>query len=529
MKILLVGLYDTNTVSLAPQILAGVAGKSAVAADHEIRTCEFSIFSDSVESIVARIRENAPDVVGFSCYIWNYGLIKKITPHLGCTIILGGPQVTGIETDILQSNPEVDIIVTGEGEQTFLDLLEYFSGKKNLQDIPGITTATLQNPPRALIDLDLIPPLFAGIFARYPETSWVSFETSRGCPMGCGYCTWGHSRKMRYYPLDYVLSELDFILNNPNIREIYLCDSSLLYNKTRAKEILDHIIRSGTDKIIRYEFSPEQLDDEIIERMVRLSSNEFNFGLQTINPRALSEIGRPFERNRFERNYRKFIAAFPAAQVTVDLIYGLPGDDIQGYVESLNYVMTLPGVARILTNPLIVLPGSRFFREREKHGIVLADDDSFMLKENRTFTRGQMLLARRYSFYVNLLYLNTALRNALLSLAAETQTRPAERMIDFFETLPFELVQGEYPFTIPSVKEGFEHRNRVFGSVLQRFDEIVEAFKVYSGHRYDGLLRSYDGFFTAQYHKYRAYAATMTDRQTEDRPARIPDGPEHAG
>jgi radical SAM superfamily enzyme YgiQ (UPF0313 family) len=507
MKILLVGIYDTNTVSLAPQILSALAKRSPAAAGHDIQTLEFSIFSNSVADIVAAIRNCGPDVVGFSCYIWNFNLIKQITPQLDCTIVLGGPQVTDIEKDILQAHPEIDIIVTGEGEETFLELLEHFAGRKPLDGIAGITTADLHNPPRMPPELDTIPPLFAGIFESHPDLSWVSFETSRGCPMGCGYCTWGFDRKMRYYPLDYVLAELDVILRNPRIREIYLCDSSLLLNKNRAKTILDHIIRTGSDKIIRYEFSPEQLDDEIIERMVRLPSNEFNFGIQTINPPALTAIGRPFDRNRFEANYRKFIAAFPAAQITVDLIYGLPGDDIRGYLNSMNYVMTLPGVSRILTNPLIVLPGSRFFRERKKYGIVLADDGSFLLRENLTFTRDQMVAARRYSFYVNLLYLNTALKDALLALAAETQTRPAERLIEFFETLPFELVHGEFPATIPSIKEDFEHRNRVFGAVLQKFPAIIDAFRDYSGHRYDALLEGYSQAFTAQYYKYQAYAA----------------------
>ncbi|PKN12857.1 MAG: hypothetical protein CVU69_05700 [Deltaproteobacteria bacterium HGW-Deltaproteobacteria-4] len=512
MKILLIGIYDANTVSLAPQILAGRAKESPVAADHDIQTCEFSIFSDSVESITACIQDQQPDVVGFSCYIWNYSLIKKITPHLDCTILLGGPQVTGIEKQILQSNPEVDIIVTGEGEQTFLELLEYFSGKKSLQEIPGITTKDLQNPQHKPADLNAIPPLFAGIFEQYPDITWVSFETSRGCPMGCGYCTWGYNREMRYFPLDYVLSELEIILRNPQIREIYLCDSSLLLNKRRAMTILDHIIHSGSDKTIRYEFSPEQLDDEIIERMLQLPASEFNFGIQTINPPALASIGRPFDRKRFEGNFQKFIQAFPAAQITVDLIYGLPDDDIEGYLNSLDYVMTLPSVTRILTNPLIVLPGSRFFRDREKYGIILAEDDSFLLRENSTFTQARMLDARRYSFYVNLLFLNSALKNALLKFAEETQTRPVERMIDFFGTLSFTLVQGDYPYTIPSVKEDFEHRNRVFGTVLNRFPDIIDAFQAYSHHRYDFMLRSYPQFFTGQYHKYIKYAAATGEK-----------------
>jgi len=511
MRILLVGIYDKNTISLAPQILSSYVRQFPVAAEHEIDTRDFSIFSDSVASIAESIRDYNPDLVSFSCYIWNYNLISQIVPQLGCTVVLGGPQVTGIEKEILEQNPGIDIIVTGEGERTFLDLLNHFSGQKPLADIAGITTTELQNPPQEPVDLVTVPPLFARALSGKEEVTWVSFETSRGCPTGCGYCTWGYSRKMRYYPLEHVFSELDVILKNPRIREIYLCDSSLLLNKKRGKAILDHIIRSGSDQTIRYEFSPEQLDDGIIQRMTQLPSNEFNFGIQTINPPALAHIGRPFHRGRFEASYQQFIEAFPAAQITVDLIYGLPGDDIAGYLQSMNYAMALPGVSRILTNPLIVLPGSRFFRDRDSLGIVLADDGSYLLRENFSFTASQMLDARRYSFYLNLLYLNTALKDALLRLADETGTQPAHCMIDFFETLPFELAQ-DYPYTIPSVKEDFERRNRIFAAVLAKFRRIIDAFKEYSGGRYDSSLASYAETFTPQANKYLSYAAEAQEQ-----------------
>lgn len=506
MRILLVGIYDRNTVSLAPRILSAYVRQFHVAAGHQIETRDYSIFSDSADSIAESINEWRPDVVSFSCYIWNYKIITEVAPQLGCTVIVGGPQVTGIEEEILQQNSAIDIVATGEGEGTFLDLLHHFSGEKPLSEIAGITTRDFQNPSREPVDLSSAPPLFAEALAGRPGITWVSFETSRGCPTGCGYCTWGYSRRMRYYPLEHVLKELDVILNNPQIREIYLCDSSLLLNKKRARAILDHIIASGSRQTIRYEFSPEQLDDEIIARMTQLPSNEFNFGIQTINPPALAEIGRPFHRERFEASFLKFITAFPAAQITVDLIYGLPGDDLAGYVASMNYVMALPGVSRILTNPLIVLPGSRFFRDREKYGIVLADDGSYLLRESASFPASQMEDACRYSFCLNLLYLNTALKDALLRLAEETGTLPADRMIEFFEALPCELIQ-EFPHTIPSVKEEFERRNRAFAAVLPRFSEIVEAFREYSGHRYDEMLEGYAGSFTPRAEKYLEFAA----------------------
>lgn len=506
MRVLLVGIYDTNTVSLAPQVLRAAALASPRLTGHQIETAEFSIFSDSEDTIVAAIEQHRPDVVGFSTYIWNHALVGAVSSRIDATVIVGGPQITGIETRFLAENPGVDYVITGEGEESLVGLLAYLAGDAAASELRGVTGRGLSTPAADPVDLATLPPLYADIFERHPDITWVSFETSRGCPMGCGYCTWGYSRRMRYVPLDRVLDELDIILANPKIGEIYLCDSSLLLRKERALTILDHIIDSGSSKSIRYEFSPEQLDDAIIERMAKLPTNEFNFGVQSVNPHALEVIGRRFDRERFEAHYRAFIAAMPDAQITVDLIYGLPGDDLDGYLRSMDYAMKLPGVSRVLTNPLIVLPGSRFFCERDALGIELADDGSYLLVSNETFPRTEMTEARKRSFHLNLVYLNTALRDALLAMAEADGLRPTQVMASFFDELPFDLVDEDYPYTIPSVKEGFEHRNRVFGSVLRRFPDLVSAFGDHSGHRFDDILAGAPDGYTDQYHKYLRFS-----------------------
>ena len=381
-KIVLVGIYDTNTVSLAPNILKSYVEQFDISRGFEIVTKEFSIFSDSVESIIQSIREEDPDVVGFSAYIWNLNEVLEVIKYLDATVMIGGPQVTGREEKLIRENPDTDIVVTGEGEETFRELLEYFAGKRKIETIRGITTHDVKTGPREVLpDLNAIPSVYERIFDEHPDITWISFETSRGCPMGCKFCTWGYSKKMRYYALERVKRELDTILSQENIKNIYLCDSSLLLNKKRAKEILGYIINSGTDKPIRFEFSAEQLDDEIIALMSQIPNDEFNFGLQSVNENALREMGRRFNKVKFEENYRKIIDSFEESNITVDLIYGLPGDDIEGFKESLDYAISLDKVRRILTNPLIALPGSQFFREMDKYGIKLRDEKSYLVKE----------------------------------------------------------------------------------------------------------------------------------------------------
>lgn len=443
MKILLVGIYDTNTVSLAPHDLKSYAEQFDISSKFKIGTKEFSIFSDSVKSMIRDIKEEKPDVIGFSVYIWNINQVLDIIKHIDAIIILGGPQVTGIEEELIRENPDINIIVTGEGEVTFKELLEYLNGKKRLDEIDGITTKDIKTKPsKVMMDLNFIPPIYTHVFKKYPNISWISYETSRGCPMGCKFCTWGSSKKMRYFSLERVKRDLDIILSQDKIEYIYLCDSSILLNKKRAKQILQHIIDSGTNKSIRFEFTAEQLDDEIIDCLMQLPNNEFNFGIQSINKRALYDMGRTFNRDRFEENYHKVVKKFKESNITIDLIYGLPGDDIKGYKESLNYAISLDKVKRILTNPLIILPGSEFHREMDRYRIMLRDKKSFILKENYTFSQEEIELAKRYSFFVSVIYLNHRLRDCIKSFAEWQKKKYIETIIEFMESLPFNITGG---------------------------------------------------------------------------------------
>ena len=506
-KILLVGIYDKNTVSLASNILKSYVEQFDVANNFEIATKEFSIFDDTVESITKGIAEENPDIVGLSMFTWTSNQILEIIKHIDATIILGGPQVTGIEEELIRENSNIDIIITGEGEVTFKELLEYFCGENRIEEVKGVTTKTIKTDPREVIEnLDSIPSAYERIFKEHPDISWISFETSRGCPMGCKYCSWSSTRRMRYYSLERVKKDLDIILSQNNINFIYLCDSNILVNKDRAKQILQHIIDSGSNKKISFEFNAEHLDDEIIDLLAQLPNNEFDFGIQSINKRALDEMGRRFNKDKFEENFGKMVDKFKESNIRVDLIYGLPGDDINGFKESLNYAISLDKVKRVITYPLTILPGSEFFRNMDKYGIKLRDKKSYIEKENFTFSEKDMELAKKYSFFTAVIYLNDRLKEYIKDFAEEKGKRYVDAISEFMESLQFDITGGvPYPDMIPSVKEGFEQRNMAFKNIIGKYDDIIDAFKVFSGHKYDSQLSDYKNYYSEHYYKLKSY------------------------
>lgn len=503
LKILLVGIYDTSTVSLAPQVLKAYAEQFAYARPVAIDTREFSLFRHSAQDIAAEINAQGAGVVGICVYIWNYALVLELVPFLRSRVILGGPQVTSIELQLLARLPSVELIVTGEGELVFKELLRAFCGEIPLETVPGITTPLFQNPPPPALDLATLPLMYADMLKRHPGLSWISFQASRGCPFGCRYCCWGGSRKLRLSPLASVLAELEAILQFESIASIYFCDSDVLLDTERALAILEFIIarRPGLD--VRFEFNAEHLSDPILDCIERLPAMEINFGLQTVNPAALENIGRKFRREIFEANFAKAEERF-AERITLDLIYGLPGDDYAGFKASMDYALSLGAVRRILTNPLLVLPGSEFHKNAETYGFVLRGPDSFVVDSCGSFSRQDMESARKLSFWVAVFYFNTALRDALLEAASRQTRRVTDVLLDFVTSLPEDLVPAQHPDMVPGAREDFARRNAALGAVIGGFDLLVQAFL-----RFDSgsarVLGGYEHKFTEQYHKVRGY------------------------
>jgi radical SAM superfamily enzyme YgiQ (UPF0313 family) len=288
---------------------------------------------------------------------------------------------------------------------------------------------------------------------------------------------------------------------------LYLCDSSILLEKERAKLILRRIIERNRDMVLRYEFNAEHLDDEIIDLLLQLPENEFNFGVQTTNPRALQIMKRPFKREKFEENYWKMARRVERTSITMDVIYGLPGDDLEGFKESLNYTMSFERVKWILTNPLILLPGSDFHRDAEKHGLKLRDRESGVVESASSFPAEQMREASRISFMAATVFFNARLRDAARALAVSRRMRFIDVVVEFFASLPFELVEsGDYPHMVPSTAKDFRDRNLAVFRVVRLYPLIVKYFDEFSGGAYRAALADHEDHFSDQFRRLKGFA-----------------------
>jgi len=333
---------------------------------------------------VAQIYEKKPQLVGFSCYCWNMDnvlrysmLLKKLQPDV--IVVVGGPEVSFNSEEILAKNPQIDIIVRGEGEVTFGELVRMLveKSKSDLRFVEGISfrkgDKVVKNPDRPLLkELDNIPsPFIEGIVDLTCTSGEVTIETARGCPFHCNYCLY-HKNMLgiRSYSWKRIESELKFLCKSKSVTLISFADPTFNYDEKRALRILEIIKKYNRKVGLSLELRAELLTDELIEQLGHLNIVELAFGLQTISSSTNLNLNRVFIRERFQQNIQKIVRKMQGkdVRIDVDLIYGLPGDDVNEYKRSVDFVISLG--AHIYYQPLRVFDGTAIREVTDKHSIL---------------------------------------------------------------------------------------------------------------------------------------------------------------
>jgi radical SAM superfamily enzyme YgiQ (UPF0313 family) len=369
-----------------------------------VETFEFdSQFTGDATINAVRIFEYRPDIAGFSCYCWNMGivlhytkLLKQLLPNV--KIVLGGPEVSFNSEEILKKNDEIDVIVRGEGEATFHELVSSLlrNGGK-MEEVLGISyrvgAKIVTTKDRPLIsDLDQIPsPLLEGLIDLQKSNGEVMLETIRGCPYHCSYCL--HNKAMpimRSYSMQRIEKELKYLCRSKHVRLIWFVDPSFNANEERALKILQIIEENNKNVSLAFEIKAELLTHRVIDQFSRLNILEIGIGLQSINKNTNKNINRSFDMEKFESNLKKLQVAISntCTRFDVDLIYGLPGDTIHDYKKAIDYVLSLG--AQVYYQPLRVFSGTQIRKDCPKFSIVFDPETPNNVQANATFSVADM-------------------------------------------------------------------------------------------------------------------------------------------
>lgn len=361
--------------SLAPWCLF-VSCKKHCCSGIGLKVTEGTI-NEKEETVLSRILFEKPDVLSFSCYIWNItrvlSLCEKIKAFSPETkIILGGPEVSYNQKEVLENNPAVDYIVSGAGEVSIPKLINsiYLGSKDSILAVSYRTETG--------IHVDKTEPETDESISPYCEEYFNSLqgriayiESSRGCPFSCAFCLSGRLGKVRYIDLERVKNEM-VRLSAMGAKTVKFVDRTFNCHKERAGEILKFIYEQygraiPTDTCFHFEIAADLLDSKLFEIIEKLpeGSVQFEVGIQSFNEATLKAINRKTDINKVTENIKKLIA-FGNCHVHIDLIAGLPEEDFESFINGFNKAYELKA-NMLQLGFLKILKGSPMAENREKY------------------------------------------------------------------------------------------------------------------------------------------------------------------
>lgn len=334
---------------------------------------EYTI-NQQMDDVLIDIYQREPDLLCFSCYIWNISYIKRLVRECrkilpDTKIWLGGPEVSYNTEAVLLRLPETDGIMKGEGEETFAELI---SGK-SLDDIAGITYrredgAIISNPWRDVMDLNKVPFIYQDMTDF--EHKIIYYESSRGCPFQCSYCLSSIDKKLRLRDIGLVKKELQFFIDR-EIPQVKFVDRTFNCNHAHAMEIWQYLIEHDKGKTnFHFEISADLLTKEEIRMINRMRPGliQLEIGVQSTNPDTIREIHRSMRFDKVTENVQAIKAAGNVHQ-HLDLIAGLPYEDLGSFHRSFQDAYLLRP-EQLQLGFLKVLKGSFMSENKKKYGLV---------------------------------------------------------------------------------------------------------------------------------------------------------------
>lgn len=317
----------------------------------EISLAEYTI-NHQMEQILQDIYKRKPDVIGFSCYIWNISYvemiladIKKVLPDV--KIWAGGPEVSYHAEAFLKEEPAVDLVMMGEGELTFAHFLKALLNGEELKQVSGLM---LRNDDgtftdtgfRQVMDMSQIPFPYAFMDMKELEHRIIYYESSRGCPFSCAYCLSSIDKKLRFRSLDLVLSELEWFLQ-AKVPQVKFVDRTFNCKKSHAMAIWQYI-RDHDNGITNFHFeiAADLLDKDELDLLstMRPGLVQLEIGVQSTNEKTLETIRRKTDIEEI-RQITATINSWHNIHQHLDLIAGLPWEDLGSFKKSFNDVYSM--------------------------------------------------------------------------------------------------------------------------------------------------------------------------------------------
>jgi radical SAM superfamily enzyme YgiQ (UPF0313 family) len=321
----------------------------------------YYVFEEKLKEHADLIQKEQPDLLALSCYMWNiqyfHLLAQKLKENMQeLKIIVGGPEIS--REYILQGkldNFSVDYCISGEGEQTFFELLQNETQEfSDLSLIYGLSyreslsDSFIVNDKRAAFKslLQIPSPYLTGVVddeVLLREGVEANLETQRGCNLRCSYCVYHKDMaRIAYSDIDRLINEVKFVINK-GVKKIRFVDANFSSKLDHAKSVMRELVKNRFEVKVMFELIPGFIDEELVKLFNKFNNlyewNELTLGIgvQTINMQVLKKIRRSIRLSKFETTFNLLQQYDIYAKI--DLIIGLPGEDLASIERTLEYML----------------------------------------------------------------------------------------------------------------------------------------------------------------------------------------------
>lgn len=321
-------------------------------ADIESMVIEGTI-NESDEAIIRRIEDSEADCLGFCCYIWNIKNVERIAGSMAkknnkLRIFFGGPEVSYRALDVLQRLSFVDAVICGEGEWPVPKYLKALKCGERIRDIEGVcgreNGEIFINSP--YISTELPPNPYTEEYFSTLNGRIAYFESSRGCPFSCAFCLSGRCGSVRYFPFEDSLKSL-IRLANSGTKTIKFVDRTFNAHHERTNMWLNALLRERgktipEDVCFHFEVAGDLLKEDTLEILKSLPVGmvQLEIGLQSFDANTLAAVTRKTDILKLKNNIQRLLS-FENMHIHLDLIMGLPSEDMKKIEKSFNEAFSL--------------------------------------------------------------------------------------------------------------------------------------------------------------------------------------------
>ena len=399
------------------------------------------------DDVLKDIYLEQPDVICFSCYIWNISFVKELVPDLKKILPhvdfwAGGPEVSYDAVEFLKKNPAFFGVMVGEGEETFHELAGYYIERKpeNLKEIRGVAFHDETKVPdivhtgwRELMDLSKVPFAYSNLTEF--KNRIIYYESSRGCPFSCSYCLSSIDKKLRFRDIELVKNELQFFIDN-KVPQVKFVDRTFNCKHDHAMAIWRYITEHDNGITnFHFEISADLLREEELALMktMRPGLIQLEIGVQSTNPQTIKAIRRTMDFEKLKGIVEQ-IHGFGNIHQHLDLIAGLPYEGYDSFHKSFCDVYALRP-EQFQLGFLKVLKGSHMMEMTGEYQILYKDREPYEVLSTAWLTYGEILRLKMVESMVEVYYNSGQFKHTLVFLEQyfEDPFRMYEALGRFYE------------------------------------------------------------------------------------------------